>query len=192
MVVLSGRITNTINSIAICKVTLRTLLNMVRSSLLRPSLWHLRTITPTMLLKATISHLSSTVHNSPLSNFNTINHPTMVLPKVVPRSSGRVLPSMVSPHSMPVVAVVEDLIMVAVDMKLLSWAPQFVWDLTIMGETRWLKRAMASLTNILIKVLLQFNFLNQCIKAIRRKVMEDNVHHLTTIHSLALIVAEEI
>ena len=94
---------------------------------------------------------------------------------------------------MAVAAVVEDLTMAVVVMKPLSWAHPFVWDLTIMSETTWLKRAMASLPSTqIIKVLLQFTSLNQRIKVIRRKVMEDNVHHLIKIHSPALIVAEEI
>lgn len=82
--------------------------------------------------------------------------------------------------------------MVVVVMKLLSWVHQFAWDLIIVSETRWLKRAMAFLPNTLIKVLLQFTSLSQRIKAIRLKVMEDNVHHLIKTLSLALNVAEEI
>lgn len=82
--------------------------------------------------------------------------------------------------------------MVAVVMKLLSWAHPFVWDLTITSETTWLKRAMASLNIQTIKVLLLFTSLNQRIKVIRRKVMEDNVHHLIPTPSLAQIEAEEI
>ena len=81
--------------------------------------------------------------------------------------------------------------MVVVAMKLLSWAHQSVWDLTITSETTWLKRAMASLSIQTIKVLLLFSSLNQRIKVIRRKVMEDNVHHLIPTHSLALNEAEE-
>ena len=83
--------------------------------------------------------------------------------------------------------------MAVVVMKLLSWVHLFVWDLTIMSGNRWLKRAMTSLPSIqIIKVLLQFTSLNQRIKVIRHKVMEDNVHHLTKTLSLTLNVAEEI
>ena len=81
--------------------------------------------------------------------------------------------------------------MVAVVMKLLSWAHLFVWDLIITSETTWLKRALAFLSIQTIKVLPLFTSLNQRIKVIRRKVMEDNVHHLIPTHSLARIEAEE-
>jgi hypothetical protein len=192
-VVLSGRITIIPSSMVLSKAHLKTALNMDHNSLLHLSPWHLKTIIPIMLLKAITSHPSSTVLSNPLSTSNTINHLSMVLHRAVLHSSGRVLLSMVSHHSMAVVAVVEGLTMVVVVMKLLSWVHLFVWDLTIMSGNRWLKRAMASLPNTqIIKVLLQFTSLNQRIKVIRRKVMEDNVHHLIKIHSLALNVAEEI
>lgn len=94
---------------------------------------------------------------------------------------------------MAVVVVAEDLIMVVAVMKLLSWVHLSVWDLIVMSETTWLKRAMASLpSTLVIKALLQFTSLNQRIKVIRRKVMEDSVHHLIKTPSPASIVAEEI
>jgi hypothetical protein len=190
MAVLSGRIIITLSSTVI---RLKMGLNMAPSNLLLLSLWHLKTIILTMLLRAITSHPSSTVHSNPLNNFNTTNRHNMVLPKAVLHSSGKALLNMASRHLMAVVAVVEDLTMVVVVMKLLSWAHQFVWDLTITSETTWLKRAMAFLPSTqIIKVLLQFTSLNQRIKVIRRKVMEDNVHHLIKTHFLALIVAEEI
>ncbi len=62
-----------------------------------------------------------------------------------------------------------------------------------MSETTWLKRAMAFLLNMqIIIVLLQSHSLNQRIKVIRHKVMEDNVRPLTPTLSTLLKGVEEI
>jgi hypothetical protein len=190
---LNGKTINILSSmVPHNKVHLNTALSMVRNNPLLLSHWHRKTIIPTTLPKAITSHPSSTARSNPLSNSNTINHPSTVLPKAAPHNSGKVPLSMASHHSITVVAVVEDLTMVAVAMKLLSWVHQFVWDLTIASETTWLKRAVASHSIQIIKVLLQFTSLSQRIKVIRRKVMEDSVHHLIPTHFPALIGVEEI
>jgi hypothetical protein len=185
--VVSGRTVTTLSSMAL----LNTALSMVHSNPLHLNHWHLKTIIQTMRLRATTIPLSSTVHNSLPNNSSIINHPSTVLPMADLHNNGQALLSMVSHHSVTAVAVVEDLTIVVVAMKLLSWAHQSVWDLTITSETTWLKRAMASLSIQTIKVPLLFSSLNQRIKVIRRKVMEDNVHHLIPTHSLALNEAEE-
>ena len=70
----------------------------------------------------------------------------------------------------------------------LLWALQFAWDLTIKSETIWLKRAVASLRSMQIRVPL-LHSLSLHIKAIRRKTFL-SVRHLTPT-ALALIGVEE-
>ena len=56
----------------------------------------------------------------------------------------------------------------AVAMMPLSWALQFAWDLTTKSETIWLKRAVASLRSIQIRVPL-LHSPSPRIRATRRK-----------------------
>lgn len=80
------------------------------------------------------------------------------------------------------------LLLVVAVMKLLLWALQSAWDLTMTK----LKRAMAFLHNmeVISKVLLLT--LNQRIKGTHLKILEDSVRHLTLTHiTLTPIGVEE-
>ena len=66
------------------------------------------------------------------------------------------------------VAAVADSMALAVAMMLLSWALQFVWGLTTKSETIWLKRAVAFLLSIQIRVPL-YHSPSPHIRAIPRK-----------------------
>jgi hypothetical protein len=110
--------------------------------------------------------------------------------KVAHHNNGRVPLNMVLLSSMAEVVDVADSVVVVVDMKLLSWALQFGWVLTMMIETIQLKRAMA-LHNIRFIRALQLHFLKPRIRVTRRKTFL-NVRHLIPIPTtLTLNEAEE-
>jgi hypothetical protein len=150
----------------------------------------LRTIIRTMLLKLTSSR--STAHNSPRSNFPSNRLLTVTVCHLSSRhmvarhSSGQVHLIRALRSSEVVVAVASMALVVAT--RPLLWALQFAWDLTIKSETIWLKRAVASLRSMQIRVPL-LHSLSLHIKAIRRKTFL-SVRRLTPT-ALALIGVEE-
>jgi hypothetical protein len=110
-----------------------------------------------------------------------------------PHSNGQDHLSMARHSSAAEVVDVVDSMVVVAAMKPLLWALQFVWVLTIMSETTWLKRAMASLHNMQIIRLPQLHSPSLRIKVIHHKVFL-NVRHLTPIPTTLapLIGVEEI